>query len=409
MPPKSGQQQRVFYTLKATRELFDITFFATVNKENLRETQKELLAISDDVILLPSRYSHNIMSKAWNKLIGGFYTLLTGLKFSNYLVGQIEFSPGRLRDALDGQEFDCALFEYWHAVESVPYFRNKGIPCVLDMHNILWQSYIKQLNARRFLPKWWKDWAILQYQQQEERAWRQFDGVISINASEYEYTRSKVPNSVTVFYTPMGTDLSLWPYSWQPLEPPIVAYYGGLGSEHNQQDALLCYELIMPIIWREYPNIQLWLIGSNPPEFLLELAKNDHRVKVTGFVERIQDVLSKVSIVLCPWSGTYGFRSRLVEVMALGVPVVASSEAVHGMQLEAGRGIFLEETPEHMARACVNLLRQPDFAKHQSRLARQLVEEKFSYEITYGKLANYLFEFLKQKKSRESISRNVYH
>lgn len=397
-PGTSGQQQRVFYTLKALRDHFYVTFATSVAPGRAARVRHELSALCDEVVLLPSRYARSLFTRVWHRVAGAFYTLLTGLKFSNYLVGRVEFAPRRLADALKPWVFDGALFEYWHAAESTSVFQREGIPCVLDMHNILWQAYARQFDARPYLPRVWKRRALAQYQRREEDAWAQFDALIAINAAERDYTRATVPEPIPVFYAPMGIDLALWPYTWQPAQPPRIAYYGGLGSSHNQQDALSCYKHVMPAVWRAYPDAELWVIGSNPPASLHRLAERDARVRVTGFVECVQEVLQTISVVVCPWSGTYGFRSRLVEVMALGVPVITSPEAVDGMGMKVGRGIFLEKAFPRMAEACLRLLEDPVFARQQSEAARAQVEEKFSYEATYDRLARELFNFVVQRQ-----------
>ena len=360
--------------------------------------RKQLSELCQDVILLPARYNQNLIQKGYHRLAGAYYSLQSGLKFSNYLVSQVELTPARVDAALGARRLDCCIFEYWHAVRVVEILHRRNIPCVLDTHDILWQSYARQMNARKNLPGWWKQRAIEKYRQNEENAWRQFDGLIAINAGERDYMRSKVSDDMRLFYAPMGTDLSQWPYRWQPVQPPRLAYYGGLGSPHNQQDALSCYQNIMPWIWKENPEAELWLVGSNPPDFLQVLPSQDRRVVVTGYVENVQDVLSTMSIVLCPWSGTYGFRSRIIEVMALGIPVVASPDAVWGMQIEAEQGIFLKKEPMGMVQACLRLLRDESFSKQQSHMARTQVENKFSYEATYGNLAQELSEFITHPK-----------
>jgi glycosyltransferase involved in cell wall biosynthesis len=149
----------------------------------------------------------------------------------------------------------------------------------------------------------------------------------------------------------------------------------------------------MPIIWQAYPQAEFWLVGSNPPKSLQNLA-NDKRVKVTGYIERVQDILKTMSAVLCPWTGEYGFRSRLVEVMALGVPVVASTQAVYGIDMQSNKGIFLEDSASGMGKASLKLLSNTEFARRQSRLARQQTEEKFSFETSYEHLANELLSFV---------------
>lgn len=401
-PGTSGQQQRVAYTLKAIRKHFHVTFLTVAAQENKNSIQGHLQKYADDIILLPSKYSKNFFTRIFHKIAGLIHTIITGLKSSNYVLGKLEFSPSRIATFLKDRHFDIVLFEYWHAVESVQFFQQQKTPCVLDMHNILWQSYARHLPSNAFLPKWWVRWAISKYKQKEEAAWGQFAGLIAINKSEYEYTRKNVTENISLFYTPMGTDLSLWPYSWEPATPHRVAYYGSLGSLHNQQDALLCYKEIMPEIWRQFPEIELWLVGNAPPDSLKQIPKRDPRVHVTGYVESVQDVLKTMTLVLCPWTGTYGFRSRVVEVMALGVPVVATHQAVDGMQLESGQGIFLEDLPQQMAKAGINLLQDPSWKKQQSFLARKQIEEKFGYDTTYGRLAQDLVHFVAQFKGEYS-------
>jgi glycosyltransferase involved in cell wall biosynthesis len=392
-PRNSGQQQRVYYKLKAMRAYFRITFLTTAPPSSIADVRDKLLEICDNAIVLPSRYAKSITSKLWHRFWGVFYVLRTGLKLSNYLIGEVEFSPHRLADALAGRMYQLVLFEYWHGVACTEQFHQKGIPSVLDMHNILWQSYKRQLEGKRWVPNWLKERAIEQYKQAEEYAWLTFDGLIAINKAEYNYTRERIPQEIRLFYVPMGTDLTLWPYSWQPTAPPRIAYYGGLGNPYNQRDALSCHEKVMQLVWQEFPQAELWLVGSNPPDFLREIPHRDGRVKVTGFVEEVQDVLKTMTVVVCPWSGTYGFRSRLVEVMALGLPVVASPQAVYGMGMEEGKGIFLEETFDGMVVMVLRLLREPEFARKQSYLAREQMETKFSYQATYQQFAKDLYDF----------------
>jgi glycosyltransferase involved in cell wall biosynthesis len=106
-----------------------------------------------------------------------------------------------------------------------------------------------------------------------------------------------------------------------------------------------------------------------------------------------------MSAVICPWSGTYGFRSRLIEVMALGVPVVASPDAVFGMELEEGSGLFLGANGNELAGHVLRLLENPAFAGEQSRLAREQVNRLFSYDNTYIALMDELSLWLRKRKN----------
>ena len=148
----------------------------------------------------------------------------------------------------------------------------------------------------------------------------------------------------------------------------------------------------MPLIWQHLPKAEFWIVGANPPQDVVALTR-DSRVHVTGFVPDVAQVLSTMTGVLCPWRGTYGFRSRVIEVMALGVPVVATPDAVCGMGIERNKGISLFETDKELAECCLALIDQPDWARQQSRLAREQMVEKFGFDATYGRLAQELYKF----------------
>ena len=392
-PPTSGQQQRVFYKLRALRSAFHITFLTYAAAETCAVVGEKLLVHCDEAIVLPSVYLTNAASRVFHKLMGLFFAVRTGLKPSNYVNGEVEFSTDRLKAVLDDKRFDCVLFEYWHAHKATTYFRERGIPSVLDMHDILWRSYARQWEAKRWSPGWLRNWFVRRYQAREEAAWGDFDMLIAINQEELNYVRRVVSGKAVYFYVPMGTDISTWPHCWQPAHPRRVAYYGGLGSAHNQQDALTCYHEIMPRIWAQYNDTEFWIVGSNPPTRIKEL-ELDKRVHVTGFVEQPQDVLKTMSLAICPWTGTYGFRSRLVELMALGVPVVASQDAVYGMGFDLGKGIFWGNDTTEITRLILPLVSDERKLRNQSLFARQQVEQKFSYEATYGQFSNDLANFL---------------
>ena len=412
-PGASGQQRRVAYKLRALREVFHVTFAIAVKAEQMETMREKLLALVDDAVLLPSRYNRSRMSKVWHLGAGMFYTLTTGLKRSNYIVAELEYTPKRLADAFEQYAFDLVLFEYWHASSGTSVFRDEDIPCVIDIHNVLWKNYAYQLDSpaalpSRFepaLPRAWKRWAVDRYRQREEQAWNCFDGLIIMNAYEEEQVREAVKDSVRLFYAPMGTDLSNWSYSWEPAYPPRIAYYGGLSNPYNVKDAFTCYEQVMPEIWRRFPDVVLWLVGSNPIERVRALAE-DPRVKVTGYVEHVQEVLKTMMLKVMPWSEAHGFRSRLIEVMALGVPVVTAAGVVQEMDVEKGKGIIVEETNATLAGACLNLLETPAYAEQQSRLAREQVEKKFSFTATYGQLAKDLHAFALQCKRRIAPERH---
>ena len=143
-PGSAGQEQRVLQTLFALRTSFHVTFLTFATDGAQVELRKKLMNICDDVLIMPSVYNASLFHRLWHHVAGTIYALFTGLKSSNYSIGKVEFSPGRVAKMLGSRSFDLALFEYWHAESTVPYLRDKGILCVLDMHDILWQGRLQR-------------------------------------------------------------------------------------------------------------------------------------------------------------------------------------------------------------------------------------------------------------------------
>ena len=205
---------------------------------------------------------------------------------------------------------------------------------------------------------------------------------------------------------PMGIDLAQWPLGYKPVSPPRIAFFGGLGSPHNQHEARHFLHRAMPRVWESEPRAEYWIVGSNPPPEIRDLAASEPRVRVTGFVEDVVPLLQSMTLVVCPWKGTYGFRSRLVQVMALGLPVVTSPDAIWGMDFQHGKGILLADDGESFAKQAVELLRNTDLAQSQGILGRQAVEDKYSFEATYGQLTREILSWLAQPSSQgESATR----
>lgn len=392
LPLDMASKVRIQNILKAVVKQFDVTFLSGCDRNDISNNDDFLKSIGvNNTIFLPSRNRENIASRY---LYGGLSILtkyLVGMPSHLFYSGLINLTPKRVADSLQDKHFDIVLFEYWFSSPSVNYFKKLGIPCVLDMHDILWKklvtsdkfhSYnVSKNNHVKFLAR--------RYRKFEEASWQRFDHLIAINHEEAVYVSERMNSNVSIITAGTGVDINEWPYCWDPAVPPRIVFYGSLSGKENEVAALQCANRIMPLVWSKVPNAELWLVGANPTGSLRALQTNP-RIKVTGFVDRVQDVLSSAVVMLCPLKGKYGFRSRLIEAMALGVPLGVTPDAVYGMGLEDGKGIFVHDSDEKIADSTLNLLLSPDIAKEQSILARTYVKERFSFDATYGKIVSYL-------------------
>ncbi|MDH7515006.1 MAG: glycosyltransferase family 4 protein [Bacteroidota bacterium] len=386
-PGDAGQQKRVANMLKALRGHFTVDFLTFARDRDRPLVTERLSQWVDRPVVMSSRTMRNPFARVFYGVLSRLSMLACGVKYSNHLIGSVELNEKRIGEHVRPEDYSLVLYEYIHAWRSAKLFRRRGIPCILDMHDVLVRTYERYLQSLRFAPRFWKRYALRRYGEEERRAWRSFDGIVAINKAEYDELRTTFGDDMALFYAPMGIDMEEWQYGHGPAAPPRVAYYGGLGNPNNSRDAMACYEKVMPEVWKENPGVELWILGSNPPAALKALEEKDPRVKVPGFVEEIKPILGSSSVMLCPFTGRFGFRSRIVEAMALGVPVIAARDAVYGMEFENGNGIFIVDTVERMPGIINELLRDATALNALRTSARTEAERLYGFESSYGKAA----------------------
>jgi glycosyltransferase involved in cell wall biosynthesis len=381
-PVSAGQNARVRYSLLAAKNYFEVHFLTFSSKEfQKNEVIEETKKLVDNLIIIPSKYYQSKFHTLFYKFRSKQFVNKTGLKESNFIIGEIEFTEKRLKEYIISNKYDIVLFEYFHAYKLAESLKNSGITTLLDTHNILWKTYIQQLSMEENSKL--DEEKIGKYKKIEEKSWNSFNYLISINSNEDSYIKEKV-GSEKVLYIPMGVDLSKWDYVFDSKNPEInLGFYGGMGSPRNKKYAMECVDIVMPEVWKTHPEAKFYIIGSNPSEELIELGKKDHRIVVTGFVDNVSTFLKNVKLILCPWEGKYGFRSRMIEVLASGIPVVASYDALDGMDYKEGEGVCFVNNIDEMVIKTNDLINNLEEMNRLSHIAREHTMETYTYENTY--------------------------
>jgi glycosyltransferase involved in cell wall biosynthesis len=165
-----------------------------------------------------------------------------------------------------------------------------------------------------------------------------------------------------------------------------------MGSQQNILAFNRFYNNIWPEILNKLPDSRMIVVGNNPPESIKKLHDNN-QIIVTGFVEDVRPWLSKAQLMILPMEIGSGFRGRVVEVMAMGIPVVGTHNALDSVEIETGVHGCISDDNEVLIDYCVQLLTDHEFRLNNSDACRQLAIEKYSIEATFGRFAEYLRDF----------------
>lgn len=166
------------------------------------------------------------------------------------------------------------------------------------------------------------------------------------------------------------------------LEPlPSTAIFP---ASFNYKPNILAVELLLnevyPRIQKAYPNCRLLLVGVNPTQSMLEAAKQDSRIVVTGKVPDMRPYLSASSVVIVPLLQGGGTRLKILEAFAAGRPVVSTSKGAEGLRVRDGEHLLIADSPEELAAAVCRLWSDPSFGQKLADSAYKLVRAEYSWE-----------------------------
>jgi polysaccharide biosynthesis protein PslH len=152
---------------------------------------------------------------------------------------------------------------------------------------------------------------------------------------------------------PFAIAMPAAPSNPTPMPAPTVAF---VGSHHHPPNADALRHLVdhlMPRVWLQRPDVELLAVGSDPPSFIRDV---DPRIKATGFVPDLGNVLSDVALVVAPLTSGRGMRVKVLEAMALGKAVVATPRALRGLPLDAIDAVAVADGDDEFVTTVLQLL-----------------------------------------------------
>lgn len=183
------------------------------------------------------------------------------------------------------------------------------------------------------------------------------------------------PNAVVV---PNGVDVDHWTRRAATLGRDEVVFTGKMSYPPNEHAALHLATDVMPIVRRAVPSAHLSIVGTEPTARLRRLGGGPG-VTVTGFVEDVRPYLERAAVFAAPLRFGAGIQNKVLEAMAMAVPVVASSVAASGLTLEDGTAapVTVADDPVGVAGAVVAKLLAARDDPEPDSAARRHVEDHF--------------------------------
>jgi glycosyltransferase involved in cell wall biosynthesis len=139
----------------------------------------------------------------------------------------------------------------------------------------------------------------------------------------------------------------------------------------------------MPRIRQAIPDATLTVVGRNPYQSLLDLAKRDSSIVVTRRVDDVRPYMERAAAYVVPLRIGGGTRLKIYEAMAMEKAIVSTTIGAEGLPLQDGTELLLADTAESFAEAVVRVLNDKALADALGARASTRVREQFGW----GKVA----------------------
>ena len=254
-------------------------------------------------------------------------------------------------------------------------------PVVLRAHNIeheIWDRQAQKASSRlrkRYLEETAK--RIRTYQ--ETLLWEKaYDAIIPITARDASKLEKMGVSSTPLHVSTAGFDLNKIEENKDiEVEFPSLFYIGALDWAPNQEGMKWFFKEVWPILHKRYPELNFYLAGRRMPANFSNMAPDDN-VKVLGEVDDAYSYMSSKAIMVVPLLSGGGMRVKIVEGMALGKAIVASSIAAEGIPVNHGEHIMIADEPIDFANAISVLVEQKGMVEVLGKNAQKMIQTQFS-------------------------------
>lgn len=184
--------------------------------------------------------------------------------------------------------------------------------------------------------------------------------------------------------------------------PDRVLFTGTMSYPPNADGVAWFVEAVLPLLRERRPGVVLEVVGRNPGENVLRL-HDPGRVEVLGRVPDLRPHFEQAGVVVVPLRSGSGTKLKLLEAMAAGRPIVATTIGAEGVEVRDGEHLHVADGPEGFARAVEALLSDPTAATAMGESGRRVARDRYSWTAIGDRFASDVADWLRGPSAGAAI------
>jgi polysaccharide biosynthesis protein PslH len=372
-PPSAGSKVRAFQTIKHLSQTHEVVVASLARTDEEAEAGHGIAGHCADYMM--ARVTE---PAAWARMIT---RLPTPEPASMGYFHSLELQ--RLIDArLARESFDLIVV---HSSSVAPYVsRVSGIPKILDFVDMDSQKWLIYRHFKPF-PLSLGYWLEGRKMEAAEKALAgQFDLCTCATVAEVE-TMQNLGVATPSDWFPNGVDLDYFSPSAEAYDPDAISFVGRMDYFPNQQAMKVFCNEVFPLIRRRRPGARLAIVGAEPSAEVRRLGEREG-VTVTGTVADVRDYVRGSAANVAPLAIARGTQNKILESMAMGVPVVTSPAAAGGVDAVAGEHFLVAGSARETADQVLRVMEDPAVRRALAEAGRRRVETHHSWPGAMARL-----------------------
>ncbi|HEX8634387.1 MAG TPA: glycosyltransferase [Pyrinomonadaceae bacterium] len=373
-PVDKGGKIRTFHMLKELKREHHVTYLTLDDG-----------SAAPDAAARAEEYCHELVRvehRTRAKFSAGFYGELAANLVSPLPYFMKKYRSAGMRREIErlvaGNDFDVLVCDFLQPSVNVP--ARLPAATVLFQHNVeamIWKRHYEvqtnPLKKSYLYGQWRKADAY------ERAACRRFDHVVAVSAEDRE-TMERAYGLKSVSDVPTGVDTEFFrPRGTERREPHNLVFTGSMDWLPNEDAIQFFIKEIMPRIRARVPDATLTVVGRNPYASLVELARRDSSVIVTGRVEDVRPYMERAAAYVVPIRVGGGTRLKIYEAMAMEKPIISTTIGAEGLPVRNGEELLIGDTPDTFAEAVTRVLLDETLARDLGARAAEAVRARFGW------------------------------
>ncbi len=381
-PPDKGDKIRSFHEIKHLSRKHDIHLLAFCDEPDESIYQKDLL-----------EYCRSVMLVELNPLRQKVHALASMFTGDPWTKGYYDSTA--MRSAVEStfarKGIDVAIA---YSSSVAPYVASLPVRRILDFVDSDAAKW-KQYSTIKIGPtRWLYSYEARHLASFERRMMGAFDASIFVNPREIEWLSSGRRShsgpvvehlSSKLHFIANGIDMEYFQPQKIVKGGPVMVFTGAMDYFPNVDAVTHFAHSIFPKIRADVPDARFLIVGRRPTAQVRRLGTHSG-ITVTGSVPDVRPYLQSARAAVVPLRIAQGVQNKVLEALAMGLPVVATPLVANGLAAADELQLFVEHDSTTFAQRVVDCLRGPGRSAAQIARTREILNKYYSWDTNLGAL-----------------------